>query len=92
MDLVAHNAVISAAVRSLKPSGHPAVGAVQGRSLGSDVRPKDTMRNEPGMVSWCPAVQQREGGMPKAADICHKQPNTHCKNSNSGHASTLMKT
>ena len=36
---------------------------------GVDVRPKDTMRNEPGMVSWCPAVQQREGGMPKAADM-----------------------
>ena len=34
-------------------------------AVGSDVRPKDTMRNEPGMVSWCPAVQQREGGMQK---------------------------
>ena len=48
------------------------------------------------MVPSCSATGGRDAGMPKAADICHqfatKQPNTHCKNSNSGHASTLMKT
>lgn len=97
VDLVAHNAVISAAVRSLKPSGHPAVGAVQGRwvIMGSMWGQRTRCATS---QAWCHGAQLfsngREGCQKQL--ICHqfatKPLNTHCKNSNSWHASTLMKT
>lgn len=70
VDLVAHNAVISAAVRSLKPSGHPAVGAVLGpvghHGVGCEAKGHDAQRARHGvMVPSCSAT----GGMPKAADM-----------------------